>query len=83
MSYGKDERDIHKHVWQLPISQYEPSNLIHVRLAELEKKAEILVKNFPVKQDVRFTATRRHIREMIEKTEIGIEMNDIVYELLS
>jgi hypothetical protein len=80
MSYGKDERDIHKHVWQLPISQYEPSNLIHVRLAELAKKAEILV---PVKQDVRFAATRRHIREMIEKTEFGIEMNDIVYELLS
>ena len=22
MPYGKDERDIHKHVWQLPIESY-------------------------------------------------------------
>ena len=35
MSYGKDERDIHKHVWQLPIPKYEAANSTHQRIVEL------------------------------------------------
>ena len=27
MSYGKDERDIHKHVWKLPIPEFDASRL--------------------------------------------------------
>ena len=26
MSYGKDERDIHKHVWELPIPAFDPDD---------------------------------------------------------
>ena len=33
--------------------------------------------------DLHFAATRRHIREQIEASEAGIEVNEIVYELLS
>lgn len=33
MSYGKDERDIHKHVWELPIEQYDSGNQVHGRIA--------------------------------------------------
>lgn len=32
MSYGKDERDIDKHVWKLPIPLYNPADIIHQRL---------------------------------------------------
>src|SRR4029077_327707 len=40
MSYGKDQRDFDKHIWQLPIPLYDPTDDLHTRLsargAELE-----------------------------------------------
>ncbi|MFP1662932.1 hypothetical protein ACLCDR_15940 [Streptomyces cavourensis] len=35
VSYGKDERDIDKAVWELPIPDFDPADAKHVRLAEL------------------------------------------------
>jgi hypothetical protein len=34
MSYGKDERDIHKHVWQLPIPKFDPAAADHQRIVD-------------------------------------------------
>ena len=40
MSYGKDERHFDKHIWQMPVPLYDPSDDLHSRLsargAELE-----------------------------------------------
>ena len=43
MSYGKDERDIDKHVWKLPIPTYDPTDETHREIARLsgELAAEI------------------------------------------
>ena len=37
MSYGKDERHFDKHIWQLPIPKFDPSNPMHNELARLCK----------------------------------------------
>jgi SAM-dependent methyltransferase len=83
MSYGKDERDIHKHVWQLPIETYDPQNPIHTRLVALTKAAETIAAAFEVQEDLHFAATRRHIRERLEASGEGAEISQIVEEMLS
>lgn len=81
MSYAKDERDIHKHVWEVPIPLFDESNSTHRRLAKLAKDAEAVAAQFSVNDDLHFAATRRHIREAIGATEAGQEINEIVFEM--
>ena len=83
MSYGKDERDIHKAPWELPIPSFDRSNRVHIRLSELGAAAERLASTFVVNPDLHFAATRRHIRQLLENSLEGREINDIVYELIS
>lgn len=83
MSYGKDERDIAKHIWELPIPMYDPDNSTHARLAHLGAAAERIAASFEINEDLHFAATRRHIRNAIEQTPEGQEIDDIVYELIS
>ena len=83
MSYGKDERDIHKRVWELPIPAFDKTNPVHTRLSELGAAAERIAATFPINPDLHFAATRRHIRQFIEGTPEGREISDIVYELIS
>jgi hypothetical protein len=83
MSYGKDERDIHKHFWELPIPMYDGDNQVHQRLAELGALADAHAASFEIRLEVHFSATRRHIRQLIEATPEGREINEIVYELIS
>lgn len=82
MSYGKDERDIHKHVWEVPIPKFDPQLHMHVRISKLGKRAEEIVAAFPINDNLHFAATRRHIREHLGATPEGKEINEIVFELL-
>ena len=83
MSYGKDERDIAKHVWELPIPFYDETNASHIRLSLLGADAKRIASAFNVDAGVHFAATRRHIRQAIEATAVGTEIDEIVYELIS
>lgn len=83
MSYGKDERDIAKHVWQLPIPEYDATNTTHVNLARLGAEAEQLVAGYGVNVDLHFSASRRHIREALDEAPVMQQLNDIVFEMLS
>ncbi len=83
MSYGKDERDIHKHVWQLAIELYDSKNLTHTRLVKLSRDAASIAATFEVDPELHFAATRRHIRERLEASEVGSEISEIVEEMLS
>ena len=83
MSYGKDERDIHKHVWQLPIPKFDPPSAEHQRIVELGRILAKKVAGFDVHANLHFAASRRHIREMLANTPEGEELNDIVYEMLN
>lgn len=83
MSYGKDERDVHKHVWKLPIPEFDPGNHSLVRLAELGALAERLAREVEVDPDLHFAASRRRIRERLVENPDAAEIDDLVYELLS
>jgi hypothetical protein len=83
MAYGKDERHVHKHVWELPIPTFDHNDPIHCRIADLGGALENIIATFPIDESVHFAATRRHIRDfMMEKVE-GQELNDLVSELLA
>ena len=83
MSYGKDERDIHKAPWELPIPAFDEGNATHVRLSQLGAAAEQIAGTFTINPDLHFAATRRHIRQLIDLTPEGSEIDEIVYELIS
>ena len=82
MSYGKDERDIHKHVWELPIPTFDPGNAMHRRIAELGASAERLIADYKVNPDIHFAATRRHIRDFLLSAADGSELNELAFEML-
>lgn len=82
MSYGKDERDIHKHVWELPIPLYDPANEMHRRISTLGATLEKFACKWNLEDTVHFAAVRRHIREAISKTAEGVELNDLVFEMI-
>jgi hypothetical protein len=82
MSYGKDERDIHKHVWELPIPEFDPANAVHQRIAQLSADCESLVAKFEIDPNIHFAATRRHIREYLQTTDAGRELGELVFEMI-
>jgi hypothetical protein len=82
MSYGKDERDIHRHVWELPIPGFDPKNRIHRRLAHLGVEAEKIAATHEIDESVHFAAIRRHIRDALMETPEGREINTIVTDLI-
>ncbi len=83
MSYGKDERDIHKHVWELSIPTFDSDNATHRRITELGASAEKLIAQYEVNPTIHFAATRRHIRDFLLSTPVGSELEEIVFELLA
>jgi hypothetical protein len=82
MSYGKDERHIHKHVWELPVPKFDPNEETHVRIADIGRQLENIVATFPIDESVHFSATRRHIRDFVMETAEGQEINDLVTEMI-
>ena len=84
MSYGKDERDIHKAVWELPIPVFDHSNQIHRRISQLGAHAEKLVATYKSEEgSVHFAAIRRHIRDAVFDTPEGRELNELVFDMLA
>ncbi|MEM8972958.1 MAG: N-6 DNA methylase [Pseudomonadota bacterium] len=83
MSYGKDERDIHKHFWELPIPTFDQNNPMHARLAALGSEVEQIARAFPMDDNLHFAATRRHMRQHIQATPQGREIDELVYEMIS
>ena len=83
MSYGKDERDIHRHVWELSIPAFDPKNKIHCRLAQLGAGAEEIIAEQEIDESVHFSAIRRHLRDALMDTATGQEINALVTDLIS
>ena len=48
MSYGKDERDIHKAPWELPVPTFDEGNATHIRLPRLGAAAEQIAATFTI-----------------------------------
>jgi hypothetical protein len=82
MSYSKDERDIHKHVWKLPIPAFDAGVAAHVKLAELGAQAEEEIAGLDVDLTKHFPALRREIRDHLAASKIGQQIDKLVGKLL-
>lgn len=83
MSYGKDERHFDKHIWQLPVPLYDPSDDLHSRLSARGAELEEAIGNLELRPGVHFAAIRRDIRGFIAESEAGRDVEALVEELLS
>lgn len=83
MSYGKDERDFDKHIWQLPIPLYDPADDLHRRLSARGEELEAAIAALELAPGRHFAAVRRDIREFIAGSEAGRDAEELVAELLS
>ena len=82
MSYGKDERDFVKHVWQVPVPQYDPANDLHAALAAKGAALEAAVAGLEIDPGRHFTAARRDVRAFLADHDAGREAEELVVELL-
>lgn len=83
MSYGKDERDIHKAIWRLPIPMFDPTDDGHAELASLGRRAEEEVAALQIDGERHFAASRRAIRQHLAVSGTGQRIEAIVEELLA
>jgi SAM-dependent methyltransferase len=82
MSYGKDERDIDKHVWKLPIPLYDPADAVHQRLSELGRHEAQLVTALNLDERGNYVILRQHVRQALAVGSSAEEVTEIVTELL-
>lgn len=82
MSYGKDERDIDKHVWKLPIPLFDPTNPLHADLAGAGRAAEDEVAALALDTTKNFVALRRLVRTHLAESEIGQRIEASVTNLI-
>ena len=68
-NWAKKIRDFHKHGWKLPISRYDASDPLHVRLSELggtaEQECKALIANSDIMSNPAGDAQARDARRMI------------------
>jgi hypothetical protein len=83
MSYGKDERDFDKHVWQLPIPLYDSTEDLHARLSARGAELEAAIGTIELEPGRHFAAVRRDIRTFIAESDAGQDVEELVEELLS
>lgn len=83
MSYGKDERDVDKHVWKLPIPQYDPGNTTHQQLSNLGHQQAELVAALHLDEEGNYITLRQRVRQELAASSFAIEIEEIVLDLLS
>ncbi|KOU84823.1 restriction endonuclease BseRI [Streptomyces sp. XY58] len=83
MGYGKDERDVEKHVWKLPIPLFDPSDEIHSRLAELGQVQSDFVAEVPLDANAYFVTSRRLVRDALAGRPEATEVNKLVQAMLA
>lgn len=82
MSYGKDERDIHKHVWRLPIPMFDPANETHAEISTLARELaeEIKEQEF---RSANFVTIRQDLRKWLNSDHRALTLDSLVQELLA
>ncbi len=78
MSYGKDERDIHKHVWKLPIPLFDPTDPVHAEIEEIGKSLTEQVADLHFDSS-NFVTQRRVVRGLVSQRQ---RLDELVAELL-
>jgi len=83
MSYGKDERHIDKHIWRLPIPEFNPMNAVHSQLARLGTEVEAEVAGLELKESGGFVGLRRQVRRLLQESVKAQRIEDLVVKLMS
>ncbi|MEV4712843.1 N-6 DNA methylase [Micromonospora sp. NPDC049374] len=82
MSYGKDERDIDKHVWDLPIPRFDDADALHQRLADLGRQQSEAVSALHLTEGANFVTMRRRVRAELALHPASPEIEAVVMEML-
>ena len=82
MSYGKDERDIDKAIWRLPIPTYDPADPAHAALADLGAQAAALVAGLDLAVN-NFVTQRRMVRSILAANHLGQRLDNAVQVIFS
>ena len=89
MSKGQfGARDLQKHLWKLPIPEFDPSDALHKSIAEAgeaaAKGAAIQLEQLRLERGPKLTVTiaRREIRKWLRESAEGRAVEDVVGELL-
>jgi len=83
MSYGKDERDVDKHLWKLPIPGYDETDPQHRQLADLGHACAEHVKTLDLDESGNFVTLRRKVRSALAAHPPAVEANTLVVGLLA
>ncbi|MBB2938115.1 SAM-dependent methyltransferase [Amycolatopsis bartoniae] len=81
MSYGKDERDIDKHLWRLPIPRYDAKDAVHQRLVQIGIELTDEIASLSM-VDAGFVALRRRVREFLSRHATASEIDQLVRSLI-
>ncbi len=81
-------RDLHKHLWKLPIPEFDSGNPLHVRVSQTrEAAAQGVAKRLAqLRQDrgeVTVTIARRELRKWLRESTEGKAVEEAVGELLA
>ncbi len=82
MSYSKDERDIDKNLWKLPIPLYDADDPKHRRLAELGVAEADRIEALEIDETANFVRLRQRVREVLATSPHAEELDTLVGELL-
>ena len=90
MSKGQfGARDLHKHLWRLPIPEYDPANPLYADISAAGKSAakgaarELARVRLERGEDVSVTIARRELRKWLRSSDQGQRVEEAVTELLS
>ena len=89
MSKGQfGARDLHKHLWKLPIPGFDAGNSLHVRVSEAGELAALgaakqLARLRRDRREVTVTIARREIRKWLRESTEGKAVEEAVGELLA
>ena len=88
MSKGQfGSRDLHKHLWKLPIPEFDPANPLHVAISQAGETAAIgaaqqLAQLREQRDHVTVTIARREIRKWLRQSDEGKTVEEVVAKLL-
>ncbi|WP_445284508.1 N-6 DNA methylase [Streptomyces sp. DSM 118148] len=82
MSYGKDERDIDKAVWELPIPAFDPADPKHARIAEIGEAEAQRIAELKFEEGKSYIQLRRALRDFLLSSPDAEELDQLVTEML-
>lgn len=82
MSYGKDERHIDKHLWRLPIPEFNSADSLHAEISTLGSEIEGEVQALQLDAGKSYITLRQQVRRFLEQSIKAQKVEKLVVKLL-